>query len=267
MPKANRRTTQSRSASARRWKNATIPSPPDFPNDDYHVDVDVNVDNLKLNFMEKLTLPNIEDLAEMCRLKCNTKYLSVLLYMSLRYFKIKWNDIDEYLKSIGFMTAETSHKWADIFLDGDHKEFTRDLRGGKHSDSFYDIYPEIEVDAKAFVAEKCSQKSGEFKAMDLARFINEKYCKLNDIDEQVNGGYIRSERSCRLDLRRWGAKFEANAQRPYFEGHERDDVVKHRNEFINYFLEHKDFYHTITDGETPAWTLPVKSPQRILICK
>jgi hypothetical protein len=192
MPKPNRRTTQSRSASACRWENATIPSPPDFPNDEYHVDVD----NLKLNFMEKLTLPNIKDLAEMCRLKCNTKYLSVLLYMSLRYFKIKWNDIDKYLESIGFMTAETSHKWADIFLDGDHKEFTRDSRGGKHSDSFYDIYPEIEVDAKAFVAEKCSQKSGEFKAMDLVRFINEKYCELNDIDEQVGGGYIRSERSC-----------------------------------------------------------------------
>lgn len=61
-------------------------------------------------------------------------------------------------------------------------------------------------------------------------------------------GYIRSERSCCLDLRKWGAKCEANAQRPYFEGYERDDVVKYRNEFINYFLEHKNAYHTITDG-------------------
>ncbi|CAF1339451.1 unnamed protein product [Adineta ricciae] len=102
--------------------------------------------------------------------------------------------------------------------------------------------------------------------MDLVRFINEKYCKLNGIDEQVNGGCIRSERSCQLDFRRWGAKFEANAQRPYFEGHEKDDVVKHRNDFINYFLEHKDFYRTITDGEAPAWSLPVKSRQRIIIC-
>ncbi|CAF1682275.1 unnamed protein product, partial [Adineta ricciae] len=259
MPKLNRRTTQSHSPSARRWQNATIPCPADFPNDDYHVDAD----NLKVNFMEKLILPNIADLAEMCRLKYNTKYLIVLLYMSLRYFKINWDDIDDYLKSIGFITARTSHKWADIFLDGDHKEFTHDSRDGKHSDSFYDIYPEIEVDGKAFVAEQCSQKSGELKAMDLFRFINEKYCELNGIDEQVNGGYIRSERSCQLDLRRWGAKFEANAQRPYFEGHETDDVVKHRNDFINYLLEHKDFYHTITDGEAPAWNLPVKSPQRI----
>ena len=152
MPKLNRRKAHSRSASARRWENATIPSPADFSNEEYHVDVD----NSELNFMQKLTLSNIEDLAEMCRLKCSTKYLSVLLYMSLRYFKIKWNDINEYLKSVGFMTAETSHKWADIFLDGDHKEFSHDSRGGKHSDSFYDGYPEIEADAKAYVVEACS---------------------------------------------------------------------------------------------------------------
>ncbi|CAF1524668.1 unnamed protein product [Adineta ricciae] len=98
------------------------------------------------------------------------------------------------------MTAETSHKWASMFLDSDHTEFIRDSRGGKHSDSFYDTYPEIEADAKAFVADKCSQKSGEFKAIDLARFINKQYCDLNDIDEQASGGYIRSERSSQLDL-------------------------------------------------------------------
>ena len=129
MPRPNRRRTQSRNASARRWKNATIPSPPDIPDEEYHADVE----NLELSFMQKLTLSNIQDLVEMCRLKWSTKYISVLLYMSLRYFKIQWKDIDEYLRSIGFMTAETSHKWADIFLDGDHKEFSHDSRGGKRT--------------------------------------------------------------------------------------------------------------------------------------
>ncbi|CAF4740979.1 unnamed protein product, partial [Rotaria sp. Silwood2] len=76
---------------------------------------------------------------------------------------------------------------------------------------------------------------------------------------------IRSESSCRLDLRGWGAKFEANSQRPYFEEHERDDVVEHRTEFINYFLAHKDSYYTITGGETPMWKIPTQTPHRILI--
>jgi hypothetical protein len=83
MPKPSRRKIQSWSASAPRWENATIPSPCDFSNEEYHVDVD----NHELNFIQKLTLFNIEDLAEMCRSKCSTKYLSVLLYMSLRYCK------------------------------------------------------------------------------------------------------------------------------------------------------------------------------------
>ncbi|CAF1539367.1 unnamed protein product, partial [Rotaria sp. Silwood1] len=136
---------------------------------------------------------------------------------------------------------------------------------GKQTDSFYDTFPEIEVDARAFVVEKCSQKSADFKALDLAQFIDDKYYELIGIQRQAGDDFIRSERICRLDLRRWGAKFEANSQRPYFEGHERDDVVKHRNEFINYFLARKDSYYTITDGDQPMWNMPTQNPHRILI--
>ncbi|CAF4940588.1 unnamed protein product [Rotaria sp. Silwood1] len=112
----------------------------------------------------------------------------------------------------------------------------------------------------------CSQKSADFKAADLAQFIDTKYYELTGIKKQIGDGLIRSERSCRLNLRRWGAKFEANSQCPYFEGYDRDDVVKHRNEFVNYFMEHKDFYYTVTDGDTPKWNIPRQSPYRILLC-
>jgi hypothetical protein len=227
----------------------------------------MDIDDEESTFNEKLLVTDIGDLAEMCKSKCGTKYLSTLLYMSLRFFNIKWEDVDEYLKSIGFMTAETAHKWATVFLKGDYEEFSNDLRGGKQTDSFYDTFPEIEADAKAFVVEACSRKSGEFKALDLAQFVDEKYYELTGIKKQIGDDFIRSERSCRVDLRRWGAKFEANSQRPYFEGHERDDVVKHRNEFIGYFLSYKDFYYSITDDEIPMWNLPTQNPPRIIICK
>ncbi|CAF1590350.1 unnamed protein product, partial [Didymodactylos carnosus] len=106
----------------------------------------------------------------------------------------------------------------------------------------------------------------EFKALDLAQFIDGKYYELTGIQKQIVDDFIRSERSCRVDLRRWGAKFEANSPRPYFEGHERDDVVEHRNEFIRYFLPHKDFYYTISNGDAPMWNIPAQNPYRILIC-
>ena len=63
------------------------------------------------------------------------------------------------------------------------------------------------------------------------------------------------------------AKFEANPQRPYFEGIERDDVVKHRNEFVNYFLAPKNSYYMITDDDQTTWNMPPRGPHRILICK
>ena len=76
--------------------------------------------------------------------------------MSLRFFNIKWKDVDEYLKSIGFMTAKTCHAWVTVFIKGDYEEFSNDLRSGKQT-------------------------------------------------------LIISERSCRVDLCRWGTTFEANS--------------------------------------------------------
>ncbi|CAF2050744.1 unnamed protein product, partial [Rotaria magnacalcarata] len=49
--------------------------------------------------------------------------------MSLRFFNIKWKDIDDCLKGIDFMTAETIHKWATLYIKGDYEEFSNDLRG------------------------------------------------------------------------------------------------------------------------------------------
>ncbi|CAF1431798.1 unnamed protein product [Didymodactylos carnosus] len=228
----------SNAARACRGSDVKISDASDSSDDEYQMDID----DEELSFKDKLLVTDISDLTEMCKSKCDTKYLSTLLYMSLRFFKIKREHVDEYLKSISFMTAETSDKWATVFIKGDYEEFSNDLRGGKQIDSFCVTFPKIEADAKAFVVQACSQKSGEFKALDLAQFIDENYYELTGIKKQNGDDLIRSERSCHLVLRRSGAKFEANSQRPYFEGHERDDVVKHRNEFINYFLAHRDFY-------------------------
>ncbi|CAF2650362.1 unnamed protein product [Rotaria sp. Silwood2] len=88
--------------------------------------------------------------------------------MSLRDVNIKWEDIDEYLKSIGFLRARTSHKWAAKFIKEDYEELLNDLRGGKHTDLFFYKFSEVEADAKAFVVAAYSQKSEDFKAIDLA---------------------------------------------------------------------------------------------------
>ncbi|CAF4500820.1 unnamed protein product, partial [Didymodactylos carnosus] len=137
--------------------------------------------------------------------------------------------------------------------------FTDDNRGGKKTDSFYDTYPDIEIEARAFAIQGCSQKSSHFTATHLARFIDEKFCEITQ-SKKTEEGLIRSVESCRLDLRKWGANFQANSQRPYFEGHERQDVVAHRTDFISYFIDRKDHYYTVNEGDNPVWQAPTAKP-------
>ena len=69
---------------------------------------------------------------------------------------------------------------------------------------------------------------------------------------------IRSESTVREDLIRWGAAFNPNTNRPYFEGHERADVVEHRNIFTDYFLKRKDHYYTISESTPSYWIEPIE---------
>ncbi|CAF1687084.1 unnamed protein product, partial [Adineta ricciae] len=165
----------------------------------------------------------------------------------------------------GALKAQTAHRWADVFLKGDVEEFQGENRGGKHMAEFYDYFPDLEDAAREFTIRRCSEKAADFTAIDLANFIDKEYYLTTNTSKDSRSPLIRSIPSCRLDLIRWGARFKDNSQRPYFEGHERDDVKAHRQEFITYFLDRKDFYYTITDGEKPTWKLPTQSPPCILL--
>ena len=128
MPKASKRTSQSNIAIARRWSKTKIPNATNPSNvnisdindlsdentsdssDSSDVEDRMDIGDTESNFSEKLLLADISGLAEMCRAKCGTKYRSTLLYISLRFFNVKWEDIDQFLNDIDFMTAQTSHK-------------------------------------------------------------------------------------------------------------------------------------------------------------
>ncbi|CAF1065432.1 unnamed protein product [Didymodactylos carnosus] len=123
MPRGSKRRNQAQSALSHRWSSAKVSSSSESFSEEYSMDTD----DEELPFNEKLCLTD-SDVAEMCKSKCDMKYLSTLLYMSLRFFNTKWEDVDEYLKSIGFMTPKTSHKSATVFIKGDYEKFLNDLR-------------------------------------------------------------------------------------------------------------------------------------------
>ena len=187
------------------------------------------------------------------------------MYMSLRRLGHSWRDVESFLTSIGGMTIKTCHKWANILVNKDFDEFTMEDRGGKRGDSFWDSYPDLELEAKQFIFEECSKKEATFTAETLARFIDNRFYELNNV-QKVDQQFVRSVESCKLDLRRFGAKFRANSSRPYFLGHERQDVVKHRKEFVKYFIERENHFYTITNDAVPQWKTPTSAPI-ILLCK
>ncbi|CAF5177645.1 unnamed protein product, partial [Rotaria magnacalcarata] len=143
-------------------------------------------------------------------------------------------------------------------------EFTIDERGGKRGDSFWDCYPDLELEAKQFVYQECSKTETTFTVETLARFIDQRFYELNNL-KKIDQQLVRLVESCRLDLRRFGVKFTANSSRPNFLGHEREDVVKHRQEFVKYFIEPEQHFYTITNDAVPQWRIPTTAPT-ILLC-
>ena len=73
---------------------------------------------------------------------------------------------------IGTMRCVTANERVESFIDSDFDMFMKDERGGKRDDSFYDVYSEIEIDAKLFVADACSKKSANFTSIDFAKHID-----------------------------------------------------------------------------------------------
>ncbi|CAF1667574.1 unnamed protein product, partial [Adineta ricciae] len=199
-----------------------------------------------VDFSSASILNEITDLFTFCKEQINTRFISVLLYISLRYYGHSWREISSFLDTISAMTAKTAHKWSTVLVTQDFDEFISDRRGGKHNESVYDIFPELELEAKQYVFEQCTKKEASFTAEKLAKFIDDRFYDITQL-QKVHSQLVRSIESCRLDLRRFGAKHKPNAERPYFLGHERNDVVQHRQQFIEYFMKNQNHFYTITN--------------------
>ncbi|CAF3661021.1 unnamed protein product [Rotaria socialis] len=146
------------------------------------------------------------------------------------------------------MTNKTCHKWTNILVNKYFDEFTIEERGGKRGDSFCDCYPDLELEAKQFVFEQCSKIEATFTAGTLAIFIDNRFYELNNL-KKVDQRLVRSVKSFS----------------PYFLGHEREDAVKHRKEFVKYFIQREQHFYTITNNAVPQWKTPTPTPT-ILLC-
>ena len=148
-----------------------------------------------------MDLPSIGDVFELCKRECDSRELLVLVYMVLRHFGHTWRDIDALFHNIGGNQCKIAHKWAETFLTGDFDAFKDNGRGGEHNDGFYDLFPELETGANAFIIESCSKKSADFSAVDLAKYLDKRFYELTQTSK-IDDTLVRSSGSCSLDLRR-----------------------------------------------------------------
>jgi hypothetical protein len=265
MPKLNRRRSVRRAYARKQWYDERVSPENESVSEEEEITQDKDDDIQFIRFVDKMKIDDIGDMLELIKDKIGLKFVTVLLYMTLRHFDISWVKCDDFFKKTGALTIKTANKWANIFLSGSFDEFVNEGRGGKHVPSFYDVFFDIELSAKNYSIQRCAAKAADFDAFELAKFIDEQFYMLTDIKKDSNDSLIRSVQSCRLDLRRWGARFESNSQRPYFEGHERQDVVQHRTNFLQHFLSRKDSYYLISEGDQPKWQIATVGTPTILI--
>lgn len=166
------------------------------------------------------------------------------------------------LYDIGCLSAESCHSNLQQYIFENKKVFEVDGRGGNRLDEFYLVYPEIEILAKEFVWEQCVKKGSNFNVSSLMNFINDTFYEITGILKEDNS-YIRSQTSCTNDLLKWGIKFDPVSKKPYFEGHERADVVLHREKLCDYFVNRIEHYSFVTEGD-PLWIDPTKKPCIVL---
>ena len=115
----------------------------------------------------------------------------------------------------------------------------------------------METEVIIYVLLHAKRKDAVFAVPECAKFVTVKFLLFYPEICFKRGSVVRSVSSLRCDLLEWGLKWDDNKCRPYFEGHERDDVVVAREKFIDYFLSNKSLYYSST-LEPAFWQYPIK---------
>jgi hypothetical protein len=225
----------------------------------------IDLNENAIDFSNELILDDLKDLLSHFKKQMNIRIVCVLACVALRPFGHSWRDIDAFLRRIGGMRVKTARAWTNILVNKNFDEFIDDGRGEKHSDGFWDVYPDLKIVARHSAIEECLKREASFTIATLENFIDRRFYEINDL-RKVDEKLVRSIDSCRLDLRSFGAKFMANKSRPYFLRHERDDVVKDQNEFVQYFFKQKPNYYSLSNDPSPQWVTTRHQPA-MLFCK
>lgn len=187
--------------------------------------------------------------------------------MLIRFLGVSFESTRSILRDLNLVSVRHCHEWVLTMYDEDDLcVVLRERRGSYKRIIFYDEFPDLEKEAKAFALSKGCAKNCAFDAQSLANFLNQRFRELYPDNDLTEDELVRSVESCRTDLLKWRAKWEKNSNRPYFEGHEREDVIIVRKKFIQHLLDSKDFcYYPIEFSKKELkWVKPMRK-KKILV--
>ena len=80
------------------------------------------------------------------------RYLSVFFGLILKHFKITNDSIELFLKKFDLLSLKSTNFWVKEYSEGNFIGLDLDGRRNAINDFFYDFYPDIEFQAKKFLA-------------------------------------------------------------------------------------------------------------------
>jgi hypothetical protein len=117
--------------------------------------------------------------------------LSVILYTLLRSCGLLFNDIREIFLKLELHNVQGCHSWLGTIRRENCVAILRDKRGQYERILFYEMFPELEQEAKIYAIEGGTRKDASFSCLELAQFVDKRFKELYAEFDFDSGSLIR----------------------------------------------------------------------------
>ena len=135
------------------------------------------------NQVDGLALHNIRDLISLMIDSCTFEWtsishriLGIIIYVLLRFSSLKFEQIRLILRDLEALSINKCSGYVSQMIEEDDLCLVLNNKRGKYQrDSFYDAFPELEHEIKAFALERATQKQSSFSVSELSKFISQRF--------------------------------------------------------------------------------------------
>ena len=172
--------------------------------------------------------------------------------------------IEHILRTLNSICYKTAELYANKLVNSVFDALTINNRGRYHRYSVFEFFPDLKDHLHEFVVDRVSQKTSFFN---IKMCIDESHSYLKRSLPDYDYSEIINTKSIQNLLENWGFKYSNNKARPFINGHEREDVVLTRKDFVDYFASGEaDYFIYQKCGEEYNWKHPVSArSSRIII--